>query len=351
MQKTRDIVSTRVLDLMARLRNVNLSMSSTYTALSAHLESAEEASATKPRLRLWLHAHVRAILPDTAQDVFVPWARPPSRKVGHAVSQVAQRIDAVVREPSLFVVIRWRNHGVVALQCNFGDVSMPCHHRRNRLQARIHRLVRCVPTVSLSTACRCRVCAHKRVRRYDTHSVSVDGCFKVQRVTHRRGRDGNLPNLQTSLVLPSVAADAVASFATHIGGRGKASTRAERVSAARCGGVWKATIDADVTDPEVGATGGHGAASSVAGIVALVCEHTVTLGMTDMPIGERYLQRSTPLSFRLFTVWLAGLLCRSHCCIASGLTTTATFLLATMTLLVNSRCDMGVCPHGIEVPP
>lgn len=126
------------------------------------------------------------------------------------------------------------------------------------------------------------------VRRYDTHSMTVDGCFKVQRVAHARGRDEQLPNLQTSIVLPSETAEAVATFATDVAKRGKKRTRAERVSGAVCGGVWKATIDADVRDPEVGAASGSKRATSVAGVIALVCEHTVTHGITDMPIGERF---------------------------------------------------------------
>ncbi len=118
--------------------------------------------------------------------------------------------------------------------------------------------------------------------------MTVDGCFKVQRVVHSRGRDKQLPNLQTSLVLPSAAAEAVATFATEVAKRGKKRPRAQRVSGATCGGVWRATIDADVKDPEVGATDTSLRPTSLAGVMALVCEHTVTLGVTDMPVGERF---------------------------------------------------------------
>jgi len=47
----------------------------------------------------------------------------------------------------------------------------------------------------------CAVCPCDGLR-YDTHDLTIDGCFKVQRARHDRGRDRQTPNLQTSLVLP-----------------------------------------------------------------------------------------------------------------------------------------------------
>ena len=164
MENTRDVVSTRVLGLMSRIRNASGSMSSMCRAMSAMFESPTSASAT--RLRLFccpfliygILTHMSHRQPPPRTCFCVGQDHPPATRFRKVPNK------APLSFVSLGCASRWfsRSHCVVASQCSFGQVPQYCYRWRTLFEP-----------VSLPAPCHWPV--RKHVHRGRSHKRCAQG--------------------------------------------------------------------------------------------------------------------------------------------------------------------------------